>query len=94
MKKIKLNPHQKRMAHRQICAMCHKVCRVDFHVSKDHWELGMPKHLWNSPVCLECYTSNADERFVPWCESITFYPKSLLAELDLLFSDGQIEITL
>jgi hypothetical protein len=98
MKNIKLKPHSylgkglPRMAHRQICNLCHRVCRVDFAVSDEHWELGLPKGFWNDLVCLECYTTNADERFVPWCESIKFFPNSLIAEIDMLFEDGQLQI--
>lgn len=98
MKKITLNPYDykdkdgnlPRMAHRQICQMCNKVCRVDFHVSDEHWELGLPSKYHNTHICLECYTSNADERFVPWCESIKFYPKSLISEIDMLLEDKQL----
>ena len=96
MEIIKLNPFDykdgniPRMAHRQICQMRNKVCRVDFIVSDEHWELGIPKEYRNTHLCLDCYTRNADERFVPWHESIEFYPKSLVAEIDMLVGDGQL----
>lgn len=94
MENIKLNPNfeDKRMAHRQICQMCNNFCRVDFSVSKEHWELGLPNRYWNTQICLECYTRNADERFVPWCKSIIFKPTSLISEIDMLVGEGQIQL--
>jgi ribosomal protein L40E len=86
------NDDNKRLAHRQICQLCGGICRVDFVVSAEHWELGMPKELWNKHICLECYTRQADERYVPWCESISFKPMSMIKHVEEMFNWGQLEL--
>lgn len=81
-----------RLAHRQICHLCGEVCRVDFYVSSEHWQLGMPKHLWTHHVCLTCYTKQADERHIPWCESIQLKPKSQIRHIEEMFNWKQLEL--
>ena len=84
--------NNQRLAHRQICDLCGDICRVDFYVSNEHWELGMPKYLWNRHICLGCYTKQADERYVPWCESIKLKPMSEIKHMEKMFDWGQFKL--
>lgn len=65
-----------RKPHREICALCHEVSRVMFHVSNDAWQAGLHQSQWNEIVCLFCFTRLADERGVEWDTGIEFYPVS------------------
>jgi hypothetical protein len=65
-----------RKPHREICAICHEVSRVGFHVPDEIWELATHRHFRNSILCLRCFTRLADERSVEWDKDIQFYPVS------------------
>lgn len=66
----------RRKPHRQLCTICQGVCRVDFLVSDEIWYAAMPKPHWNDPVCINCFTHNAEERGVEWCKDIELTPCS------------------
>jgi len=70
----------KRKPHRQICALCHEVSRVDFDVSNEVWEFAVQKYWQNSIICLQCFTRLADERGVEWDKDIKFYPRSWISQ--------------
>lgn len=67
--------------HREICAMCHEVSRIGFHVSNDIWELSTSEFYRNSILCLQCFTRLADERGVEWDKDIKFYPQSWISHV-------------
>ena len=68
------NRNMKRKPHREICSLCHEVCRVSFWVPDDIWELATSDSQRNSAICLRCFTRLADERGVDWDREIKFYP--------------------
>lgn len=98
-----MNPNNQyqRKAHRQICSLCHEVCRVDFHVPYEIWIRSVHHSQVNERLCLSCFTRLADERQIKWCEKITFHPESMIAMIernsrpitptddDLLFANEQ-----
>ena len=61
---------------RQVCQMCHEVCRVDFWVPKEMWLMASRKGFENAIVCLFCFTRIADEKMLKWDKEIKFHPVS------------------
>lgn len=72
-------PEPARRAHRQICRLCHEVCRVDFWVPDEVWRAAMQRCDWSTVACLACFTRLADERGVEWCRAIELRPMSRVA---------------
>ncbi len=66
---------------REICKICYHVNRIGFHVPGAVWSRVVPPHLVDHVVCLDCFTSLADEKLIPWDSDISFYPVSLAAHL-------------
>lgn len=64
---------------RQRCGVCHQVAAVNFKVPDDLWLRAVPSYFRQTPMCISCFASFADERMLTWCADITFYPKSLAA---------------
>ncbi len=71
-----------RKPHREICALCHEVSRVGFHVPKNIWLFAVQKFHWDSIICLRCFTRLADERGVRWDQDIKFYPVSWISHVE------------
>lgn len=65
-----------RKPHRPFCYVCNSVVRVDFHVPNNVWDLALHHSHQAAYICLNCFTSNADERGVEWSDEIKFYPTS------------------
>lgn len=70
-----------RLAHREICSLCHEVSRVSFWVPDAIWKAAMAFAHWNAVACLACFTRLADERGVEWCKEIRFTPESYASVL-------------
>ncbi len=67
---------EERKSHREICGLCYQVSRVHFSVPNDIWELAVHRSRINDIHCLNCFTSQADERGVQWDKEIKLYPVS------------------
>lgn len=70
-----------RKPHRQICQLCHHVCRVDFFVPHDIWELSLHRSQLTKLLCLDCFTRLADIRHVEWDKDIELCPISEVRHL-------------
>lgn len=73
-----------RPPHRQICGLCHDVCRIDFWVPDETWRLALHESQWGEIVCLDCFARLAEIRRVDWSDEIELYPMSLVAHTDWL----------
>ena len=69
------------MPHREICALCHEVSRVGYHVPDDVWGAAIHAHWKDDIICLQCFTRIADEKGVEWDQGITFYPVSWITHI-------------
>ena len=69
------------IATREICAICGHVVRVGFWVPNEIWLQTVHLHWQNSILCLDCFTTRADEKLIDWSEKIKFYPVSFKAHL-------------
>jgi hypothetical protein len=67
---------------RETCKLCYRVNRIGFNVPDHIWRSVVPEHAIDDVVCLECFTSLADEHLVKWDRDIEFFPVSLLTHLD------------
>jgi hypothetical protein len=67
-----------RAPHREICALCHEVSRVSYHVPDEVWEAAVHWSHRQSLICLRCFTRQADARRVDWSRGIRFAPTSLV----------------
>jgi hypothetical protein len=76
--------------HRQICALCNEISRVDFWVPDEIWKSALHKSQLNSIICLECFTRLADERSVEWDKEIKFYPISWTTHYFSTLHPGQV----
>lgn len=61
---------------RERCQMCWRYSPVGFSVPDDIWQASVHPHFQNSPLCVMCFASGADERGVVWCQDIEFHPVS------------------
>ena len=66
---------------RQRCAACHQICSVGFWVPDEMWKAVIHPQFVNSPLCLACFVSRADEKVVAWDKVIELYPASLCSHL-------------
>lgn len=59
---------------RMTCSICGNVHKFDFEVPNEMWQEVIIERFQKSPVCLECFTTRADERLLKWDEflKITF----------------------
>lgn len=62
---------------RQKCAACFHIMPIDYHVTDEIWYEVVPTLLNNSIICLNCFTSWADEKLLPWDKEIEMRPTSL-----------------
>ena len=67
--------------HREICALCHEVSRIGYHVPNDVWDTAVHTHWRNDIICLQCFTRVADEKGVEWDREITFHPISWITHV-------------
>ena len=67
---------------REICKICYRANRVGFHVPDAVWGRVVPPHLVDHVVCLDCFTSLADEKLIDWSKDIEFSPVSLVSHLE------------
>ena len=58
------------------CAQCGGLIKIEYHVPDDIWYEAIPPHLNNNRICLNCFMTWADEKFLPWDETIAFSPCS------------------
>ena len=70
------------IATRQRCGVCHHVAPVSFFVPHELWRVAVPDYFRDTPMCLTCFASFADERLLAWDREIQFYPMSLRTQLD------------
>jgi len=64
-------------ATREICKVCYRPNAVGFTVPDSVWKQVVPEALRGSVLCLQCFTTLADEVMIAWDEGIKFYPVSL-----------------
>lgn len=69
------------LATRERCAMCHEYSGVGFWVPDDVWEAAVHPHWQNSTLCLRCFVVGADQKLIPWDESIKLFPVSFITHL-------------
>jgi len=72
---------------REICKICHRVNRVGFWVPPSVWIAVVPKEFSGCVVCLDCFTSLADERVVQWSDDIEFYPVSFVTFIETRYAE-------
>jgi hypothetical protein len=70
------------MITRMSCQLCHKRHGTAFSVPTEMWQMVMLEKYWWGEVCLDCFSQEADEKLVRWCEVITIYPLSLVVHLE------------
>lgn len=70
------------VATRSRCGVCHSVNPVDFWVPDDVWLHAVPDYFRETVLCLGCFTSWADERFLLWDAEICFFPRSLRSQME------------
>jgi hypothetical protein len=68
---------------RQWCAMCGQIHKVDFHVPDQIWKEAIHPNFQNSVVCLNCFMSRADEKFLEWDKEIVLRPCSFYTQRQL-----------
>ena len=74
---------------RMMCAICNKVHKFDFEVPNEMWEECIIERFRKSPVCLECFTTRADERLLKWDDVIKItIPCSLATQIEIQKSVG------
>ena len=66
---------------RQFCGICHRVVAVHFHVPNEIWAEAVHPSQVETPHCLACFVSRADEKLLPWDAAISFMPISLATHL-------------
>jgi len=64
---------------REICKICYRPVTVGFKVPDYIWEKVVPEPLRNKCLCLQCFTTLADEHFIRWDKDIEFFPVSLIS---------------
>lgn len=69
---LRISVPTERPPHRQFCQMCHAACVVEFLVETPIWELALHSQWWNSPLCINCFARNADEKLIDWAKHTTF----------------------
>jgi len=62
---------------REICKACFRPSSVGFAVPDEVWAAVKPERLPGDVLCLQCFTTLADEQLIPWDRDIQFYPVSL-----------------
>lgn len=62
---------------RERCQCCNRYSPVGFHVPNETWDLAVPNQFHESPLCIMCFATMADERLIEWDKEIVFYPISL-----------------
>ena len=70
------------IATRERCGVCHRVSPVGFSVPNEVWLRAVPDYFRETILCLTCFTSFADERFISWDTDIRFYPVSFRTQLE------------
>ena len=66
---------------RERCGVCHHISPVGFWVPNEIWEAVVHPHYIAAIHCLNCFTSRADEKLIPWDKAIKFYPISFHTHL-------------
>jgi hypothetical protein len=72
-----------RIPTRQFCAICGHIHKIDFHVPDHIWKLAIHTNWRNSIVCLNCFMERADEKLLPWDDTIELRPTSFYTRLKL-----------
>lgn len=67
---------------RERCQMCNRISAVGFWVPNEIWKAAVHPHWQESPLCLGCFASQADEKLIHWEREIKFYPVSLVSHLN------------
>lgn len=66
---------------REICKACWKINRIGFIVPNEIWNKSVPNFFKNKVLCLDCFTTFADEAGIEWDKDIKFFPVSFLTHL-------------
>lgn len=63
------------------CHACQTVIVVDLRVSDELWEAVVHPSLRSTYMCLNCFASRADEKFIDWSREIELIPLSLVGQI-------------
>lgn len=67
---------------RERCAACERPSPISFSVPNEVWEAVVHPYYRNAVLCVWCFISRADEKFIAWDEVIDLYPVSLRTVLN------------
>lgn len=78
------------------CAQCGGLIKIEYHVKNEIWFEAVPRHLNNSRICLNCFMMWADEKFLPWDESIMLMPISFNTQrqIQIMVENGDYNTTI
>ena len=75
-------------ASREICKICYHPNPVGYSVPDEIWLAVVPPALREHVVCLSCFTRLADEKLIPWDQSISFFPVSMASHLEFVKNES------